>query len=517
MNYTQEQARQIYQDAKSRGLDPDKVMSGLVSRGAIIEGIDMAEATQYSQKKMGVQKAPTGIFETAQDIRQIGTGIGEDINRRVGRVSDIQESDISGLRKATQVFGQGLGAFQDVLGQGIKGIVKVALPQTAEEGVKEGISSAMNIKPVQDIVSQYEEINQKNPELARDIDTVFNTVMTALDVAGFGVVSAGKKAARSGIKSGARGVVDDVVRTGDDAAMTGVRKTAQDIGSAIIPARERLVNSTISKALDLTQGDLRNIKNATGNDVGRWVADNNLIRGTLEETDRAINEFGTNAKALRDAEINKVANVYNPDDVPRYKDALNEVIGQIENKIGFESTVSEAKNLLAKENINLADVQRAKELMDEAFNLYKITGDVSESTTKEGLSRVRKELRKFVEDEVSAAGGEDIFKLNNDLATARSLEKQIKARSTRDLTRANLQLGDFATFGAGSFAGGPLGGLIALAAKKTMQNPPAMLRFAKWLDGLNDTKKAKIKATLESGEIPEEVIKKLDDVSEQTK
>lgn len=513
------------------GSKPQDVIGGGLP--PIQEAINKIKSGREGQPRLldrlsqGSSLKPREVFgEMGQDIKEFGQGVAQDLNRRVENVNEITNSDVSGLRKSTQVFGQGLGLFQDILGQGFKGIAKLALTPGSEQAVKEGVTNVVSdIKPIQDVVNSYEKLKETNPEAARDVETVFNTVMTAFDVFSFGLTSAARGATKEGVEQGVKtGVresveqgarqslaegVEQTVRRGGDLSETAVR----DIASSLIPRRDRLVNSTVAKALDFTQGDLKNIKNATRNEPGQWLADKNLIRGTVEDTNEAVKSFAENARAVRDAEIAKITQTYEAANVPRYKDSLNEVLKQLDGKIGFEDTVSEVKELLAKETISLGDVQRAKELMDEAFNLYKITGDVSESTTKEGLSKVRQELRKFVENEVDSAGGQDIFGLNNDIATAKAIEKQIQARSTRSLTRANLQLGDFATFSAGSFAGGPIGGLIALLGKKTLQNPPAMLRFAKWLDGLNDAKKAKFIEELNKGEIPDEIINKIDSVS----
>lgn len=50
MNYTKEQAEQIYKQAQDQGLDPDVVMSKLAARGAVFEGIDNAQAQEYAQQ-----------------------------------------------------------------------------------------------------------------------------------------------------------------------------------------------------------------------------------------------------------------------------------------------------------------------------------------------------------------------------------------------------------------------------------------------------------------------------------
>ena len=73
--FTFEESRQIYQDAKKRGLNPDEVMNALVRKGATFEGVDMEAA----KKKAGVQ--PSYGQRVAEGFKRAGerltTGIEE--------------------------------------------------------------------------------------------------------------------------------------------------------------------------------------------------------------------------------------------------------------------------------------------------------------------------------------------------------------------------------------------------------------------------------------------------------
>lgn len=509
------------------------IESGKLDQAAQKQGVDLTKfgrpAPQTTERKPFLSETVGGInpfglntsrperaLESMQDIKETGQGIKTDINKRLDTVNEIQNSDISGIRKATQVFGQGLGAFQDVLGQGFKGLAKVILNPEQEQQIKEGVSktvgSVVETKPAQFLINEYQKLEETNPELARDVDTALNTIMTALDVAGPGSASAVKSAATKGIKESAEQVGKTAIKTAKAQA-----RFAGDVAGSVIGKSDRYVNSAVTKALDLTQGDVKNIALSTSNQPGEWLAKNNLIRGNVDETVSAFKEFGDGAYNKVRQEIGKVTNNYPVSDLPRYKQALEAVAKQVGGVPGLESVSNEALSLLGKETATLIDVQRAKELMDDVFNLYKATGDVKEQASKEGLANMRKELKEFIEQEVLKTTGTDISKLNNDVATARSLEDAVKARSTRGLTRSNIGLGDLGAFSAGSFAGGPIGGVLAVITKKLLQSPPVALKFAKWLDKLSDTRKAKLKAEFEAGNIPPEVEKILDVKSPVTK
>lgn len=497
------------------GVKPQEAVNGALP--PIQNRIAELKSGQTTQKKTTLVTPKEVFGEMAEDVQQVGQGVKEDFNKRLDEVDEIKKSDVSQVRKATQTFGQGLGLFQDVLGQGFKGVAKLLFAPEQEQQIKEGVGGvvekALDIKPAKFLMDEYAKLEETNPAAARDVDTAINTLMTALDVATFGAASAAKNTAKEGLKTG----VESAIKTGAKAVKTVTEpiKFAKDVGKGLIGKSDRYVNSAITKAFNLTQGDVKNIAQSTFNEPGKWVADNNLIRGNVEETKNAIKEFGDTAyKNVRD-EIAKVDKTYNVADVPRYTQALEAIIKQVAEVPGLESVGSEVATLLKKETVTLADVQRSKELLDEVFNLYKATGDVKDSTAKEGLAQIRKDMKQFIEKEVKDTTTADIAKLNNDVATARSIEDAISTRSTRGLTRSNIGLGDLGAFSAGSFAGGPIGGVLAVIIKKIIQSPEVGLKFAKYVDKLSDAKKLKLKAELEAGNIPEDVEKLLDVADKQ--
>jgi len=307
------------------------------------------------------------------------------------------------------------------------------------------------------------------------------------------------KTGLSGLSSG----LTDTLKVG----LKGITdsKLAGNITKDILPTTDRIVNTEVTKALDLTQGDVKNISLSTGNDVGKFMADNNLIHNTLPETIKAVDDFfRTNYDAVR-VEIKKVSNIYKAKDVPRYEEALKAIKKQINDTPGLQKANQELDALLKKKNITLENVQRAKELLDEHFSLYKATGDVKESVAKAGLDNIRANLRSFIETEVKKSTGADINKLNNNVATARSIQDAVETRSTRGLTRATISAADVITFLTGSGFTTPLGGALAVLIKKIYQSPTFKLKLSKWLDTLSDAKRLKIQNDLKKGIVPPEI------------
>lgn len=288
----------------------------------------------------------------------------------------------------------------------------------------------------------------------------------------------------------------------------GMTKSVSTAVKDVVPTTQSLIDHNVAKALDLSPGDLSNIEKSTGNGVGKFLADNNLI-GTNKATTQALIQgfFKQNYDAVR-TEIGKVKNVYKMAQIPGYADALNEIEKKITGVPGLEKEAVQVDNLLhANKPITLNDAQAVKELLDKHFSLYKVTGDVGESVAKEGLANIRTKLKSFIETEVKKNTGEDISSMNNNVATSKSLGNAIETRSPKGLTRANLTSRDIMMGMGLTYFASPLVGVAAVFIKKLATSPTARLRFARYLDQKSDAYRAKISEALKNGAVPPEVEK----------
>lgn len=458
----------------------------------------LTQEQRLKLKNAGYTDTKINVFEAQREIKekeaQKEPGFIDRVKgafqERRENVQEINSSDASLPEKILQNVGQIAGGASDIVAeapvvrQGLelagKGIQKVAQVPGIKQVVEKGVETYESLP----------EGTRKNLEAVGNIGSIIPVGLGAK-----GVAVAGEKALAKGAKAAGK------VKSG----VTAGKKVAGEI----IPTADRIVNSQVSKALDLTAGDVKNINLSTGNEVGEFMAKKNLIRGNKDETTKALKEyFDTNYKAVRN-EIEKVKKTYSPYNVPRYTESLKAIKKQVDDIPGLEKVSVEVDNLLnkAKDEIALKDVQRAKELLDEHFSLYKVTGDVKEGVAKEGLSNLRKDLKEFIEKEVKDNNGVDIGEINNGVSTAKSTLNAIEERSTRGLTAANLKMGDLATFGTGSFFGGPLGGAAAVLGKKIIESSAVRLKIARYLDGISDAKKLRIQNTLKKGEVPEELKK----------
>lgn len=280
---------------------------------------------------------------------------------------------------------------------------------------------------------------------------------------------------------------------------------AKNVAKDVSPTYGSIINDQITRAFELTPGDLKNIGKSTGNSVGEFVAQHDLIGNTVDASKSLLSDFYKNNYNAVRTEIGKVKQVYSQSRVPRYTEALQELQKKLSDTPGLQRETAEVNALLRKKDIQLSDVQRVKELMDDHFSLYKATGDVSEGIAKQGLDNIRKDIRGFIENEVKTNSGVDIFDLNNKVATSRSILDAIESRAGKPVTRAQISLQDLGWFSGASVLGTPLAGIALVFAKKVLESPSIRLRIAKYVKGLSDAKKAQLKGELNAGKVPAEL------------
>src|SRR3990167_4721090 len=400
----------------------------------------------------------TGIPNSAIGIKTPNyfQRVSQDFKERGQNVIDIAKKDSSLNASAGQFLGGGLqmagqvaGSVGDIIGEAFAPLLKPVLEKVAQTKIGQKITPI-----VSDISQKYNTWATENPEASKNLEAVLN-LGSLIPIGG------GASVAKQGVKGITKTGVESIGKIGTKLGQqtAAVRKVAGDV----IPSKGRIVNYEVSRALDLSPGDISNISKATGNEVGTYLAAKNLIRGNKADTVKSLKQFkNTQYNKVRE-EIGKVKKIYNQTDVPRLKQTLKEIQKKIDEVPGLEEASKEVKQILGKKKISLNDVQRTKELLDEHFSLYKVTGEVAETIAKKGLSNLRKELKEFVEKEVKNTTKTDIQGLNNDVATSRSILDAIETRSPKGLTRSNLRMGDFATFGlATGFTGGNI--LVGAAA-----------------------------------------------------
>lgn len=428
-----------------------------------------------------------------------------------GAFSQIKNAFSQGIN----TIGQGLNEAKPIGGGGVSGLITGTgkILGGATEAITSPLAPVMNptigaatnyaANKISDIpaVQKFSE-TPAGQTTAKVAETVGNYANAAGLVAGG--VKGGKTVAEvpGKIRSALESEPQNFGPSDGQKMVSAVRTAVGDV----VPNRQNVIDHNLARALDLTPGDLSTIEASTGNPVGKWMADNNLIGTNKENTHGLIQSFfKQNYDSVRN-EIGKVDQAYKPNQIPRFTDALKVIQTQIKGVVGLEKQSAEIENLLMKKgDISLADVQRVKELLDEHFSLYKATGDVGQGVAKEGLANVRGKIKNFIEQQVQEHTGADIRQMNNNVSTAKNLADAIEKRSTRGLTRANLTWRDVALGSGLTYFANPLAGMAAVLGMKVITSPTARLRFARYLDGLTDAERAKISLSIKDGEVPKGV------------
>jgi len=273
-NFTQEEAKVIYNDAKKKGLNPDKVMSELVLRGATFDGIDMNQAKQFAQSQVP-QAKPTikeRIGEAFGDVKQIGTDI---LQSGQKRAENIQEAKIAGrsgrqgdVRSIGQIAGQLAGAGADAITAVGKGAVNLLLSDKSEKAVTDVINKfgakVMAVPEVQSIINKYNELPEAQQ---RDIDAAGGVLDLVSNFVGGQVVAKGADVAGTGVKTGAKAVA----RAGGE-----IIDSASDVVKNIPSGKDAFINFISPEIDDTVKKTLKNTPTEKFDalvEIGRKAAD----------------------------------------------------------------------------------------------------------------------------------------------------------------------------------------------------------------------------------------------------
>lgn len=483
--------------------------------------------------------AGSRYYDTAQRYNQKY----KDIYNRATQ-PDTGEFSQNPVSTGVQAAGTSIGFFGDMAFDTLASLTPRKQRQKVNEIVEKAMSGKLG-QGVNELAQQWEQFSEQHPETAATLSGVANIAgilpvgkgaIKAADIATGGAATAAKTAGKAASKElftgtarnfrkvanlgfeGSLGLGRKAVGALPESAQAAIKSTGKAVGSIgrattdvvgdVTPTRESLISSQLVKALDLNATDASKIKNATGNEVGEFLSSNELIGKNLDETQVKLEAFfEENYNAVREA-IDSVDTVY--PDPPAYRESLEAIKSTINDVPGLQKENQVVDDLLSKSEVRLADVQEAKELLDDYFQLYKVTGDEAFGSRKKGVRNLRKELRAFIEEEVAKSRPDiDIQDMNNKVATSKTILESAAKRAPRGFARQEFSLADWGALVGGGIAGGIatggtgiLAGAALVFAKKVMQSPAIRLRFAKWLASLPKAKRASFINALEAGSVP---------------
>jgi len=462
---TEEQVKTILDNAP-KGADQDKLIEGLVNRGYTLQGLnDQPEKSQESPsaatfKATGNESLISGAAKAVGNIPSSGVNLAKNVIHAVANP----------LETATNV-GKTLVGGGEALGHAV------------------GLGDKTQIRPEE---QQFNDFLGALKERYGGLDNIKKTLIedpvgAAADISA--LLSGGSTAAaKLGLADTATTLskasqVAEPMKLASTVKNMAKDSTVGKVLSDVSPTSYKIQQGQVVKALELTPGDLANITKKTQNDVTNFVVKNDLIKGTPEEVVHSLDELRKQRMAEVRGEIANVKTTYTPEQVPSFKKSLDLIASNLKDVSGLESQYAEVNALANKKVLSLEDIQRAKELVDENYDIYSASGDVKQGTQARGLDVMRKELRKTIEDEVTknTNGQTNIQQLNNDVQTTKELQNAIEKRQNKGMSRQYITAFDLIAGTTGTAAFGPLAGVGLVVAKKIAESPAFRLKVAKLL------------------------------------
>jgi len=374
-NFTQEEAKVIYNDAKKKGLNPDKVMSELVLKGATFDGIDMNQAKQYAQSQVPQTTKP-GIKEKVSEAGGDILGIGKDIikssSKRAENIQEAQDAMARGeqgfLRTTGQTFGQLLGGGADAITAAGKSAVNLVLSDKSEKVVTDVIgkfgAKVMANPQVQNIINEYNALPE---EKQRDIDAVGGVIDLVSNFVGGGAVSKGADVVGTGVKT-IKKATGEVLETGIDTTITGgkqaVTKLKENVISSLSPDIDPAFKNIISKTSTQKFDDFVRVAEEASNDLTKPSVYEKVAQNMTDAT-KQINDQVKSLTQQKNTIINK-AKVGLNDFTKETGQTILEInkklkdnslansfidkLKQVKTKIDADKTIDELQNILYKGN-----------------------------------------------------------------------------------------------------------------------------------------------------------------------
>lgn len=502
---SKDQVRVILENAP-KGTDQTKIVEELVNRGYTLEGLNDTNQNSTPQSESNATFGATGneglVGGTAKAIGNIPSStynLGKNVVDAVSHPVDTA-MNIGGLVK-------GAGAKVAQLGVEAATSPDSAIHQRAVAGNADTQKFDALTSYFKDRYGSLDNLKKTAIEdpagVAADISVLFTGGGSALTKVGeLSKVAEISKAANTLTKIGQATEPTRVLSKASDIIKNS---TAGKIASDVMPTSDKVIQGQVTKALELTQGDLATIQSKTGNDPARYIVDNNLLKRTPEETSLALEQTRAEAMKKVRAEVSNVKTTYTDatPEVINAKQGLKSVLADIKGISGLEGDVSAIESLINKKDFILSDMQTAKELLDQNSNIYSKNGDVKSATKARGLANIRDGVKTFIEDEVSknTGGKVDIRGLNNDVQTTHALQDAIENRALRGQSRQYLTVFD-GILGTGAYAaGGPLAAAGLVIAKKVAESPTFRLFVARSLSKVSPSTLTKMVKELEAGNL----------------
>lgn len=188
------------------------------------------------------------------------SGVAESLTKRGEEIaqtaSDVWNQKINPIEGSLQFVGKGIGAVTDVIGQAGIAAVKAVTPDSVEKAVMESAPVKAGLEIAQQGMEAYEAWKQKNPRVAKDLESVVNIAslfpVGGAAKAGAGALTKGTKAVTRAITDTRKGIVRGVEKSAIGTAVKTGTKAASELateaGSALARGTKKLAAAAEEKA-----------------------------------------------------------------------------------------------------------------------------------------------------------------------------------------------------------------------------------------------------------------------------
>lgn len=480
MRLTKQQVETILKNAPT-GVDKTKLLDGLVQRGYELEGVDSSKVK--ARLALTPDGSKQGFFADAtQDIKSTIQNIdaaGDDASREVGEAVSATRKGEQGIgRGVFQALGAVLKGASRVAGNIFTGGAKIALPQSAEDATKEGLTAVatpvMQSEPIQNLVRNYEALaSDPSPEaqkVKRDLDALMGIGEFAMDLTGVGVT---KKAG-----SAAAELAQTATKAGREAVEGTIEATAKTARTLVEKAKPAMP-SPFEAVGQVLQGKTKDVKAGVR---GLSQLDTSGVR-TFEELSQKINEKIPELARQVDDDLVKDPKLYSLEDLRvsgktaagelvkvdyvgralQHLEELYESVGDAVSQKNIQDLISKAKSTgLTRKEVNDLARTYGTEFKSKAFSKL---GDALTSVNAQKFENTRKALKAKAREGI---GG----------TAAKTADESMSALyKTRDLVAKNVEavnklrqkiqdrgllekLGHAATKGLDLISGGTVRGLV---------------------------------------------------------
>jgi len=491
-NYTFDETKKIYDDAKGRGLDAKKVMSILVSQGNTFEGVDMDAAKQEAVKyvpSMQKQEAPAEPSLTDK--------VGEDISQRADKVGDILNRKDTGIvEKSVQVFGQGAGMAANALEQtameipGVKqaaGVMGAGIKWLTETPLIKGVGSLIgDNKKLQEVVGLYDT----DPNFKDSVDAVANIVRLGGDVdmamqaAKFTENVLGKLKNTEGQQKVLQGEVLPAELTPEQEAANILKETPTKTPVKPIldikGLKEGKPAEIMNKVARLNPSKVTKFRNMSGGQTpGEYLVKRGIFGDEPTVIEKLTDNFMNN-KARVDTEIGKLPGTYEPKMV---KTMLKEMLDR-ETAISSEGAISprlgKVQSLLKKsgnQGWTMKEINEVKRLYEKTSTLDYFKTISSNVGPAEKAKLLDSSLRDWQVKQATTLGFKNLAELNKETQLARQLADSLGEKYNSQVGNNMTSLTDYIVL-----SGGDAKSILGLITKKTFGSKALQAKLAKLLN-----------------------------------